>query len=690
MVPEDDALDARLEAAEAKVARLQQALDRQREQFEAQMRKRTAALQKARLEAEALSESKSEFLATMSHEIRTPIHGIMGTLDLLAETQLAADQQDFLGTARGSAESLLRIVNDILDFSKIEAGKLDIELTTVELRSLVEEVTSSLAPLAFGKGVEVVCDIHPEVPEKIIADSVRLGQILTNLYGNAVKFTNQGQVLVAVRLDLDEQGERFVRFDVNDTGIGIERQRQKTLFQPFIQADGSTSRQFGGTGLGLAISLRLAKLMGGRISLRSAPGRGSRFSLKLPLELPHSADPAVAAAAPQLDGKILVFDENNASAAAISRILWQLGIQAHLTTSKADAVAALEAASDRQAFKGLILDAGGSEASARRLLEELRAVPGYQDTPAALLGGHFQHVADWGQLDVVRTIPKPVRYSHLADAVNAMLGDPQAASHSMVKKVSEAEPLEGKVLLVDDNQTNRKIAIAMMAKIGIDPDIAENGLEALNAVKQHSYDLVLMDVQMPVMNGLEATAAIRELDGEACNVPIVAMTANAMPEDREICLSAGMDDYLPKPVRGKRLREVLHRWLKESMESSDTMDPAETILRPHHMLMSSDAGAVQQGGMLGLLSRFVDSLDSRIAAFADLYKENDFRALATGARGIRTDAEQIGAARLASLAALLETACEQADYESADRYARRLPRVARETTKAIRQHLEKT
>ncbi len=686
---DDDCLEAQLLGAKQEIEALRQALANQREQFRAEMRKRTAALHNARLEAEASSAAKSDFLATMSHEIRTPIYGIMGTLDLLSETKLEPAQEDYLGTARGSAESLLRIINDILDFSKIEAGKLDIEPTTVEIRALVEDVVSSLAPLAFEKGVEAVCDVYPDVPDRVLLDPMRIRQVLTNLYGNAVKFTQRGQVVVSVQVQPDSTGQEILRIDVMDSGIGIDKERQKSLFKPFVQADSSISRKFGGTGLGLAISLRLTLLMDGKIRLKSVPRKGSRFSLRLPLESPPT--PNFPANSP-MEGKMLVIDDNRAAREALQRMLVSFGLEVESAGSADEALRMLKTAAGSDApYQAVIADANMSDSNGVAMLRQMRRVPELRVLPVAMLGNHTQVQEDAERLGVAVVVTKPVRMDLLADATKTLLGTREVGGDTIRidGHHQQEEHLDGRVLLVDDNATNRKIAVAMMAKLGIEPDIAENGVEAVEAVKSNAYDVVFMDVQMPVMNGLEATGIIRELATDACNVPIVALTANAMPEDREVCLSAGMDDYLPKPVRGRRLREVLQRWLKEAQQSqADALDPADTLLRiPESGLVQNREGT-SAGGMLGLLTEFRKIIDSRVATFVDLHKQSDFRGMGATARRIRGDAQRIGAARLAALGGLLETACLNGDYESADRYARRLPRVSRETNRAIKEFIE--
>jgi two-component system sensor histidine kinase/response regulator len=670
-----DELQARLDAAN-------RALAEQKNQFARMLTQRTGALERARNQAEAASAAKSEFLATMSHEIRTPIHGVMGMLDLLADTRLDAEQKDFVHSARSSAETLLQIINDILDFSKIEAGKLTIEPTIVALRPVVEDVVLSLAPAAHEKGVEVVALVERGVPEAALLDPTRVRQVITNLYGNAVKFTAKGQIVAQCRCVETEDGSRWLRFDIRDTGIGIEADRQKSLFEPFTQADGSTTRRYGGTGLGLAVSRRLVGLMGGRIGVQSAAGRGSRFWFTVPLVLPPRASTEAPAAS--LPIEVLIFDRNEVARRALVAMVNHAGATAVPVQSQ-DELLKVAGATTKPSRRVVLIGSGSNPGSSLALAQRLRRQPGSRLIPLALVGAQLRDDEMSRQLGIALILSKPVRHDQVAGALRQLLGAAEEPVDPDLPVNFSGQPLQGEVLLVDDNASNRKIATAILRKMGLEPDLATNGQEALEAVQAKEYDLVLMDVQMPVMSGLEATAAIRLLDGEVRHVPIVALTANAMPEDREMCLSAGMDDYLSKPVRRPRLREVVSRWLSEAARAADDDAQSQTVFRTHQMRANSG-----RGGVFGLLEGFLDNIDQRLVDSLRLLDEADFRGLATCAQGIVRDARCLGAARLAAVAEVLIDACEQGDYESADRYARRLPRVARVTADAMRGYLKAT
>ncbi len=526
--------------------------------------------------AERASHAKSEFLARMSHEIRTPMNGVMGMSELLQSTELTPRQRRLSETISRSAETLLQIINDILDFSKIEAGKLDLERVEFGLRAAVEETIEIFAGRAQAKGLELACVIEPEVPSVVRGDPMRLRQILVNLLGNALKFTDTGEISIRVKA-LDEQG--LVRFEVTDSGIGIAEEAQSQIFNAFSQADSFTTRKYGGTGLGLAICRQLATLMGGEIGVRSTVGQGSTFWLDVvlePLAGLHSSDTGIVLAQlPRLNLnglRALVVDDSANSREILEQHLTAWGVEVIVAEDGASGLRALTAAG-AAAFDLALLDdqmpvMGGLE-MARLIRADARA----DGLRLILLNSQdgVDNGAEAGRL-FAAVVPKPLRRSQLFTCLSrAMTAAPGAAAvaagvaaDARAPKPPPAAPRLGpRVLLVEDNPVNREVALGMLEALGCRTDAADNGWRAIEAMNDGVYDAVLMDCQMPVMDGLSATAEIRRREsslGQA-RVPIIALTANAMEGDRERCLAAGMDDFLSKPFTQQQLAALLQRWL---------------------------------------------------------------------------------------------------------------------------------
>jgi len=520
----------------------------ERERAERELAKaRDAALMAARL--------KSEFLANMSHEIRTPMNGVIGMADLLADSALADDQRDFVATIRASADALLTVINDILDFSKIEAGKMTIEQVPFDLARLLEEVAELLAPRAFKKGLEVVCALPAGLPEHVVGDPHRLRQVLNNLVGNAVKFTERGRVTIAAEILSETAGSARLRLVVRDTGIGIPAERQAAVFDSFTQVDGATTRRYGGTGLGLTITRQLVELMGGRIGVDSAPGRGSAFWVDIELAKPRAAGPATGASAALRGLRVLVADDDEAARSALCELVASFGCAATGVASGAAAVVALREAAASEPFELLLLDAempGGSTAA----LAAVRSDPALAGLAIALLSPLGAPAPD-DRDAVAAVLTKPVRRSALRGALASAAGK---AIHAAVPPASDDAEVELglHVLVAEDNAVNRKVAVAMLARMGCRADCVANGAEAVRATSRTRYDAVLMDVQMPEMDGLEATARIRaQEDAHGARLPIVAMTAHAMEGDRERCLQAGMDGYVSKPIKKAEIVRAL-------------------------------------------------------------------------------------------------------------------------------------
>ena len=528
-------------------------------------------IEAARVESEQANRAKSAFLANMSHEIRTPMNAVIGMTDLVLGTELTRQQREYLNVVRQSSESLLSLLNDILDFSKIEAGKLQLDCRPFDLHRCLGDTMKGLGIQAFQRGLELICDIRPEVPRAVVGDSGRLRQIIVNLVGNAIKFTERGEVVLVVRCEASTEREACLQFSVTDSGIGIPEDKREVIFGLFEQADASTTRRFGGTGLGLAICSRLVQMMQGRIGVESEVGRGSTFHFAIQLGLANESDvPRRKASAVTLrDTRVLVVDDNATNRRIFQEILRSWGIKAVVLEDPHQAMGLLHHAhSIGEPYRLVLTDVHMPDVDGFMFAEQIRACPELSSTIIMMLtsGDAPSDLTRCEQLKIDSYLLKPVKQSELLDEMLRVLGVSTTEDDHVERQAMEATIARRalRVLLVEDSLLNQKLAQAVLAKAGHQVTIANNGREAVEAWGAATFDLILMDIQMPEMDGFEATQAIRDQEREAGGrIPIIAMTAHALKGDRERCLEAGMDEYVSKPIHAKRLLEIIETVLKD-------------------------------------------------------------------------------------------------------------------------------